>query len=449
MANHGGRAQNSCYAEAQPRCALGDPLPSNLLPPTIPIRPHNHLLPPLGRSGSRRGDGAALISLPSSVRGSACIAVLLTVTGCARGALSSDDELGAGFGGTGGDSTGASGATTGESTGVTTGSTATDGAAGDAASGMTTGMPEGGSNVSCDSTRLACGDTCVDTSSSDMHCGGCDMPCSVEAHCQASECVCNGIADRLCDGECVSPQDYDATCAMCASTCPVDQTCEDGACECAAGTMDCGSGCVDTESNVAHCGGCDPCDSGETCLGGVCSCNAGTTICGEACVDTGSDNAHCGECDQACAGTLSCVAGVCDAGGLNCDPHFYGGHTYLYCKVGDVHETWENARTICQSVGLDLAVIETSDEQLWLRDGNGPNSSGHNWVGLQDLDQDGEFHWIVPGGALEGPVADFTGWTEGWGSGEPEAGDYCIRQYVDDFRVYPCASEENFFCESY
>jgi hypothetical protein len=34
--------------------------------------------------------------------------------------------------------------------------------------------------------------------------------------------------------------------------------------------MDCGSGCVDTTSDPAHCGGCSPCGAGESCTASVC-----------------------------------------------------------------------------------------------------------------------------------------------------------------------------------
>ncbi|RKH93071.1 hypothetical protein [Corallococcus sp. AB038B] len=41
--------------------------------------------------------------------------------------------------------------------------------------------------------------------------------------------------------------------------------------------------------------------------------DAGTTQCGDTCVNTDSDSAHCGGCDQACMTTEACEAGVCVA----------------------------------------------------------------------------------------------------------------------------------------
>lgn len=39
--------------------------------------------------------------------------------------------------------------------------------------------------------------------------------------------------------------------------------------------------------------------------------DAGTTQCGDTCVNTDSDPAHCGGCDQACTATEACESGVC------------------------------------------------------------------------------------------------------------------------------------------
>ncbi|RKH58310.1 hypothetical protein [Corallococcus aberystwythensis] len=48
--------------------------------------------------------------------------------------------------------------------------------------------------------------------------------------------------------------------------------------------------------------------------------DAGTTQCGDTCVSTDSDPAHCGGCDQACTTTEACEAGVCVA----------------VCRIGDL-----------------------------------------------------------------------------------------------------------------
>ena len=87
---------------------------------------------------------------------------------------------------------------------------------------------------------------------------------------------------------------------------------------CPLGTTDCGGQCVDTSSDVSHCGGCNqPCDAGEVCDGtGSCTgeCQAGLENCGGTCADLQSNIDHCGECFRACGGGEICVAGECTDG---------------------------------------------------------------------------------------------------------------------------------------
>lgn len=70
----------------------------------------------------------------------------------------------------------------------------------------------------------------------------------------------------------------------------------------------CGADCVDTRTNVMHCGGC-----GRTCA-------AGQSCCSGACVDTQQDVTRCGSCTNVCAALpramVACVAGACRVG--NC-----------------------------------------------------------------------------------------------------------------------------------
>jgi hypothetical protein len=41
-------------------------------------------------------------------------------------------------------------------------------------------------------------------------------------------------------------------------------------------------------------------------------CDTGYSLCGSACVDTDTDDAHCGSCTMPCMGmNRHCVAGVC------------------------------------------------------------------------------------------------------------------------------------------
>jgi hypothetical protein len=111
---------------------------------------------------------------------------------------------------------------------------------------------------------------------------------------------------------------------------------------CASPTVKCGSACVDTKTDKAHCGGCNmPCAVTEACENGAChlACSSPTVRCDvppvadagdggsvlfdaatvEQCIDTQKDNQHCGACNKACAPGWACDAGACDlvcTGGL-------------------------------------------------------------------------------------------------------------------------------------
>lgn len=83
---------------------------------------------------------------------------------------------------------------------------------------------------------------------------------------------------------------------------------------CAAGTADCGAGCVSLATDGANCGQCGTvCASGTVCDNSICaaSCSVGSTLCGQSCADIATDPNHCGACNSVCSGT--CVAGACQA----------------------------------------------------------------------------------------------------------------------------------------
>ncbi len=99
---------------------------------------------------------------------------------------------------------------------------------------------------------------------------------------------------------------------------------QDGTCAitCDTGFTLCGSECVDTQTDVTHCGACDtvcpfPPNGSAVCHNGHCQINCEPPLiqCGTECADRRSDPNHCGICNYRCpAGpcqTATCSAGMC------------------------------------------------------------------------------------------------------------------------------------------
>ena len=85
-----------------------------------------------------------------------------------------------------------------------------------------------------------------------------------------------------------------------------------GRCVCKGSLTQCGTKCVDTETNKQHCGDCgQTCGEGQTCALGACVCPQSRTQCGADCVDTTTDARHCGGCDEPCPDREICERGAC------------------------------------------------------------------------------------------------------------------------------------------
>lgn len=195
-----------------------------------------------------------------------------------------------------------------------------------------------------------CGGNCVDIQTSVMHCGGCGMACPPFVHgsaaCIGGRCspVC-AVGYHACGDECVDDTSV-GSCGIRCSPCPertnATIACVTGACtfSCSAGHANCDgsatNGCESDLMSAETCGACSiRCtEPTPSCVlsGGVPACSSGcggaTLVrCGGGCVDTSTDIAHCGGCARPCAAgahaIAACAAGgcgmVCDAGFADCD----------------------------------------------------------------------------------------------------------------------------------
>jgi hypothetical protein len=148
--------------------------------------------------------------------------------------------------------------------------------------------------------------------------------------------------------------------------------------------------------------------------GGGGGCSDGQMTCGGACVDTQSSSVHCGECDHTCPVAQACSGGVC-AAPSGCSYARFLGHDYFFCSA---LKTWSDARAACLGYGLDLAIVDSQDEDDFLE------PKGERWIGLNDLDSEGDYRWITPGDAASnaGTSVAYTRWS----GGEPSNTQSCF-----------------------
>jgi hypothetical protein len=144
-----------------------------------------------------------------------------------------------------------------------------------------------------------------------------------------------------CGSQCVDTDTDRLNCGGCGETCDVVRQCVDGACRCTPPLLECDGACVDTATDRAHCGGCETaCDADQQCLAGACSCPAGEAPCGGRCVDTDTDSRNCGGCGVACTAPQ-----VCDG----------TGHCATSCSEGSMPCTTPEGAPYCADLAVDTA----------------------------------------------------------------------------------------------
>ncbi|HEY3493732.1 MAG TPA: hypothetical protein VGK73_03555, partial [Polyangiaceae bacterium] len=130
------------------------------------------------------------------------------------------------------------------------------------------------------------------------------------ATCNDSACECDED-ESLCFGRCVDTLTNLDHCGDCGVECPPRADCDDGQCRCPGEETICGDECVDIQTDDAHCGSCEEvCVTGALCNDGDCECPEGETECADGCVDTDVSEEHCGECGTTCTGG-TCTDGMC------------------------------------------------------------------------------------------------------------------------------------------
>lgn len=205
----------------------------------------------------------------------------------------------------------------------------------DARSGSFDGGPFDGTTRDAGFDAASAGDGAFDAAPGGDAGPWCDAACPAGEHCGpdgtcrcGASTSCADMGRTCCGGGCVDVQSNPAHCGGCGLVCAEGQTCSMGRCVAATCTPACASG----ESCVAGrcmCGSGPGCASGSACCGGTCvrldssmhcgacgrTCGPGEQCCAGTCVDVSRSFEHCGRCGNACD---SMVADACEGGSCRC-----------------------------------------------------------------------------------------------------------------------------------
>lgn len=173
---------------------------------------------------------------------------------------------------------------------------------------MTTGCPPAkGPDVTDGGTAKSCSDCASGfCRASDEAC----LECVSDEHCPSATPRCDPSANRCVtclpgEGDNCPTGEYCTAAFSCAKGCKSGASCKSGICGATHDCSDCASDVECSAGNICGTGTC----------GAACSlanpCAGGKSCCGSRCVETQRDIAHCGACDNACGASQFCNGTSC------------------------------------------------------------------------------------------------------------------------------------------
>jgi hypothetical protein len=194
-----------------------------------------------------------------------------------------------------------------------------------------------------------CGGICVNTSTSDEHCGSCYNQCIPYTGCYAGTCIC--MADS-CPSGCVDLDSDHFNCGECDNVCLEHQVCYEGKCyyvcgadeDCPNPTNQCcdASLCRELDCTDLECGP-DPVCGKQcgTCVSGI-ECDAGNCAGGPACIPACPYGSECvdldGICEPECVlptGKLACSDDSHCPNGGSCWPSGTCNYEVCMCSMDE------------------------------------------------------------------------------------------------------------------
>ncbi len=132
-----------------------------------------------------------------------------------------------------------------------------------------------------------------------------------------------------------------------------------------------------------------------------------------------------------------------------CTAKSLGTHDYFFCTST---KQWGQARADCKAWGMDLAIVETAEENAFLA------TFQTAWLGYNDLDRENSFLWVAPGAGNSGASAPY----QNWAANQPDnhrnctwvfcsgPDEGCVQMYDEgNWNDAKCNSSLAYVCESY
>ena len=146
---------------------------------------------------------------------------------------------------------------------------------------------------------------------------------------------------------------------------------------------------------------------------------------------------------EICDGADNNCNGVADEGvDCPCELRDDNGVAYLFCDLG---RQWPEARSLCEQYGHALVSIGSATEDEWVRNQLRQFGDGNAWIGANDADVEGQWVWVT------GEPMGYTGWRDGEPNND-DGGEHCGAYDVDGSGTgwfdTECDRDFRFVCEA-
>uniref|UniRef100_A0A668A767 C-type lectin domain-containing protein n=1 Tax=Myripristis murdjan TaxID=586833 RepID=A0A668A767_9TELE len=120
--------------------------------------------------------------------------------------------------------------------------------------------------------------------------------------------------------------------------------------------------------------------------------------------------------------------------------HFMNGWIYFSSScyfLSSENKNWNDSRQDCLGRGADLVIINSREEQSFLK-----NFGLTVWIGLSDLETEGEWKWV------DGSSLSYTSWMENEPNDHGKSED-CgeLVPEKDGWNDFPCSAGRPWICE--